>query len=75
MFLERVGDGDEPNSEMDDYFEKRKGRVTEVLLDAPNSTQGYRCRDNVFQTLKLFALEIAGALVRDSCRIIMPIAF
>jgi hypothetical protein len=48
IFLERVGDGDEPDSEMDDCFEKSKGRVTEVLMDAPNSTQGYRCHNNVF---------------------------
>ena len=60
---------------MDDCFEKSKGRVAEVLMDAPNSTQGYRCHNNVFQSLKLLTLEIAGALVRDSGQRIMPIAF
>ena len=60
---------------MDDCFEKSKGRVTEVLMDAPNSTQGYRCHNNVFQSLKLLTLEPAGALVRDSGHIIMQIAF
>ena len=75
FFVERVGDGDEPDSEMDDCFEKSKGRGTEVLMDAPNSAQGYRCHNNVFQSLKLLTLQITGALVRDSGHRIMQSPF
>ena len=70
-----MGDGDGPDSEMDDCFEKSKGRVIELSMDAQNSTQGYRCHNNVFLSFTLLTREPAGALVRDSGHKIVPIAF